>query len=467
MNRQERRKLRLAVVYAAAGVVTLVLLAIYQNFPPLSVWIPFTAAFVFLEWRSVEVNDRLKASPTVMVVLVGGVVFGAGQAALGMAAMAALGLVNERDFRERRFLVPIANFGQFVMSAAIAGIVLEPFLPGDGIWSGGDVALAAGGAALAAGAYAAVNAGLVSFAVRQLYAGRQLTPWSDMWEITPSHIVMGALGGLLGATYHVEPAILPLIFVVFIIGYLSFASYGELREAHEATLRGFVKALEAKDLYTRGHTERVAYFAQLIGKELRYSGTRIQKLRWAALIHDVGKLAVPRDLIRKRARLTEDEYEELQRHAHVVEEILAEVDFLKPMVEVASGHHSFYNGQGYGGRGHIIGEQPSQEACVLAVADAFDAMTSTRSYRMALSQDYAFSELKRNAGTQFDPKVVEALHDALERRGERYGSPNLDDEARARRLAEMRETMADLAPGVQPASRPPRGPGASQDGDKA
>ena len=115
---------------------------------------------------------------------------------------------------------------------------------------------------------------------------------------------------LLGTTivFVPEPAVTPLILVVYLIGHLSLSSSAQLREAHEATLRGFVKALEAKDLYTRGHTERVAYFAQLTGQELCFSGTQLERLRWAALIHDVGKLAVPGELIRKKGRLTADEY---------------------------------------------------------------------------------------------------------------------------------------------------------------
>jgi len=249
---------------------------------------------------------------------------------------------------------------------------------------------------------------------------------------------MGFVGGLLGATITRTEVVLPLVFVVFIIGYHAFASFGQLREAHAATLRGFVKALEAKDLYTRGHTERVAEFSVLCGKQMGFRGTRLERLEWAALIHDVGKLAVPRDLIRKRGRLTADEYGELQRHAHMVEEILAEVEFLKPMVEIATAHHSNYDGTGYGGVGHADGEEPSLEASILAVADAFDAMTSTRSYRMALSQSYAFSELRRNAGKQFNPEVVESFIAAMEGTNRRYGSPFLHDPVEARRLAEGR-----------------------------
>jgi putative nucleotidyltransferase with HDIG domain len=200
--------------------------------------------------------------------------------------------------------------------------------------------------------------------------------------------------------------------------------------------KGFVKTLEAKDMYTRGHTERVAYFAQLIGEELRFTGTQLEAVKWAALIHDLGKLAVPTELIRKRGRLDAGEYAEMKAHAHLVEEILAEVDFLQPMVDIASGHHSHYDGSGYGGRGHREGETPSLEACIVAVADAFDAMTSARSYRMALSQQYALRELRKNSGGQFHPDVVDAFERALDKTGERWGAPHVNDEEMARRLAE-------------------------------
>ena len=147
----------------------------------------------------------------------------------------------------------------------------------------------------------------------------------------------------------------------------------------------------------------------MIGEELGFTGTQQEKVRWAALIHDLGKLAVPTELIRKRGRLDDEEYAEMQTHAHLVEEILAEVDFLQPMVEIASGHHSNYDGSGYGGRGHTSGQTPSLEACIVGVADAFDAMTSARSYRMALSQQYALQELRRHSGGQFHPDVVDAF----------------------------------------------------------
>jgi hypothetical protein len=434
----KRRKIQIAGLYALCGAAVLGILIWKESFPSLPLWLAFAAAFAFFDWRSVEVNDRMLMSPTVMVALTAAVAFGPGKAALGVAAMAALGALSADDLRQRRWFQPIANFGQLVVAAGVSVFVLEWFLKqAPPSWVGNTYWLwIAGGSAVAATVYALINFTFVTVAVRAVFEKRDLRPWSNLGQLVPSYLLMGFVGGLLGATYTILPVVLPLVFVMFMVGYLSFASYGQLREAHEATLRGFIKALEAKDLYTRGHTERVAYFAQLVGEEMGFNGTRLERLRWAALIHDVGKLAVPRDLIRKKGKLTEGEYEELQVHAHVVEEILAEVEFLRPMVEIASSHHSHYDGGGYGGVGHTHGERPSAEACILAVADAFDAMTSTRSYRMALSQDYACSELRRNAGSQFDPEVVEALVRALGRSTERYGSPHLASEEEARRLAE-------------------------------
>jgi len=435
--RNERRaKIVIATLYALSGLGVVAWLVTQESFPPIGLWLAFAAAFAFFDWRSVEVNERLLLSPTVMVALTAAVAFGPGYAALGVASMAALGAVSARDVKERRLFQPVANFGQLVVTSAAMGLVLEFFLKqAEAAGTGAFWLWVAAGSAAAALVYASVNFTMVIIAVRTVF-GQDLRMWSHMSELLPSYLGMGFVGGLLGATLLQARVVLPLVFVVFIIGYHAFASFGQLREAHAATLRGFVKALEAKDLYTRGHTERVAEFSVLCAQHMGFTGTRLERIEWAALIHDVGKLAVPRDLIRKPGKLTSEEYTELQRHAHVVEDILAEVEFLRPMVEIASAHHSNYDGSGYGGVGHTNGEEPPLEASILAVADAFDAMTSTRSYRMALSQSYAFSELRRNAGGQFHPEVVEHFIAAIDETKRRYGSPFLNDPEEARRMAE-------------------------------
>ncbi len=434
-------KVRFAAGSAVAGTGILIALFLVQDFPSLGLWALFAAAFVFFEFRAVEVHDHLLVSPSVMVALTAAVVFGSGSATLGVAAMAALGLLTPLDIRERRMFQPLVNYGNLVVSATASVLVIEWLLPTPitvgNLWR---VALAAAAGAIVHGV---VNFTVVGWIVGSVYRRGKLRPWTDFSVNHVSYFAMGFLGGLLGATYLlVGPVTLPLILSAYIVGHMAFFSYAQLHEAQEATLRGFVKALEAKDRYTRGHTERVAYFAEMIGTELHYSPARLQTLRWAALIHDVGKLAVPRDLISKRTRLTEGEHAQMRRHVHLVEDLLAEVEFLRPIVHIAAAHHIHFDGSGYGGTHHRAGDPPCEESCVLSVADAFDAMTSTRSYRMALSQEYALAELRRNAGRQFDPIAVEALASALAATGERYGSDGLDDDEEARRIAASMSQVA-------------------------
>jgi len=432
------------VPYFVMGLLVLVLAFAVGHPLPWAIWSLFAALFVLLEWFSVEVNDRLFHSSSIMVVMTAGVIFAMqpnSSAFLGMSLMTAAGAAVPTDFKERRWFQPMANFGQLAMSGAAAGIILDVFLGGLTEPRPADLLLVALASSVAAFVYAAVNNLLVRKAVQVVYPFDRLQPWSHLGTLFGGQFTMGLIGGLFGGAYLIanRPAILVLIVGVYGIGHMSLYAFSQLRVSHISAIKGFVKTLEAKDMYTRGHTERVAYFAEMIGEEYGFNGTQIEEIKWAALIHDLGKLAVPTELIRKRGRLDGEEYAQMQEHAHLVEEILAEVDFLQPMVEIASGHHSHYDGNGYGGRGHTEGESPSLETCIVAVADAFDAMTSARSYRMALSQRYALGELRKNAGAQFHPEVVDAFERALQKTGRRWGAPHVNDEEMARRLAEQPE----------------------------
>jgi putative nucleotidyltransferase with HDIG domain len=409
--------------------------------PNWAVWALFTALFVTLEFFAVEVNDRLLQSSSIMVAMTAGVIFaldGNSSATLGMALMAALGPLVPDDIRLRRWFQPLANFGQMVVSAAIAGFVLDLGLSSVKEPTVRTLFLVVPVAAAAALIFTATQNVLIRRAVQVVYPYDRLEPWSHLGTLFSGQFVMGLLGGLIGGAYLIadRTAILVLIVGVYGIGHMSLYAFSQLRVSHISAIKGFVKTLEAKDMYTRGHTERVAEFAEMICEELTFNGTQIEEIKWAALIHDLGKLAVPTELIRKRGRLDDEEYDQMKEHANLVEEILAEVDFLQPMVKIASGHHSHYDGNGYGGRGHTEGETPSLEACIVSVADAFDAMTSARSYRMALSQRYALGELRKHSGGQFHPEVVDAFERALVNSGRRWGAPHVNDEEMARRLAE-------------------------------
>jgi HD-GYP domain-containing protein (c-di-GMP phosphodiesterase class II) len=435
--------LRIAVPYAVMGLVALMGSLLVSEPPNWFYWLPFAVLFVLLEFFAVEVNDRMLQSSSVMVAMTAGVILAmrpGSDAMFGMALMGALALFTPADFKEKRWFQPLANFGQIVTAGAVSGFILDVNL--DGVAQSTDsLVLVLVVSAVAALAYTTVQNVLVRRAVKTVFGRDNLEPWSQMPALFTGQVTMGILGGLIGAAFLIadREAIIVFIVGVYAIGHLSLYAFAQLRDSHLGSIRGFVKTLEAKDMYTRGHTERVALFAQMIGEELKFTGTQLETVRWSALIHDLGKLAVPTELIRKRGRLDDEEYAEMKAHARLVEEILAEVDFLRPMVEIASNHHSNFDGSGYGGSGHVGGRSPRVEVCIIAVADAFDAMTSARSYRMALSQQYAISELRRNSGAQFDPEVVDAFERALAKTGRRWGAPHVNDEEMARRLAEEPE----------------------------
>jgi len=432
----QRTRVRLAVGFALLGSTLLIWLLQPGRLPePLWLLVVFAVVGIYFDWTAVEINDHLVISTSLLVQLTAAVVFAPSEPVVAVALIAAVSPFQPVDFQQRRWFEPAVNFGQIVISATAAASLFAFLAPAVEA-NASNLPRFVGAAVAASALQGALNYSLVQFIFRSAFGTRQVKRWSNMIPIMLPYLGTGVLAALLGGAYHMIGAhTLPLIFVVFFVSQMTFVSYARLREAQDSTLRGFVKALEAKDLYTRGHTERVAYFSELIGTEMGFNGTRLERLRWAALIHDVGKLAVPRDLIRKRARLSGDEYEQMQEHVHLVEDLLAEVDFLQPMVDIAAHHHAHFDGNGYHG-GHDHPGTPSLEARILAVADSFDAMTSTRSYRVALSQQYAFDELRRHAGTQFDPEVVEALIGIIETRGERYGSPDVDTEEEARRRAE-------------------------------
>jgi HD-GYP domain-containing protein (c-di-GMP phosphodiesterase class II) len=162
----------------------------------------------------------------------------------------------------------------------------------------------------------------------------------------------------------------------------------------------------------------VAKYSRYIGEELGLANAKIEHLHQSALMHDVGKLAVPGQLLNKPGRLTPEEWDIVKRHNTAGIDILARVDFMRTMAVTASDLHGRFDAE----PGTTTPADLVLEAHIVAVADAFDAMTSTRAYRRALAQDVAYEELRANAGSQFNPACVEALITVIDRRGERYGA---------------------------------------------
>jgi putative nucleotidyltransferase with HDIG domain len=181
---------------------------------------------------------------------------------------------------------------------------------------------------------------------------------------------------------------------------------GEIRRLFLGSIEALVFALEAKDKYTAGHSRRVTDIALAIGRELNLSEEELENLQWGSLLHDVGKIAVDQFVQNKPGKLTSAEYEHIMIHAHVGAGIVKHVVNNK-VVEIVEHHHDYFNGAGL--HQVVAGEEIPLGARILTIADAFDAMTSDRPYRPAISVAAARQEIKRCIGTQFDPVVAGAF----------------------------------------------------------
>ncbi|MFF4141050.1 HD-GYP domain-containing protein [Streptomyces sp. NPDC001698] len=242
--------------------------------------------------------------------------------------------------------------------------------------------------------------------------------WQEPFARSPAPIAVHGLAGLMMAVLWLSPygpvAALLVLLPMCVSGWV-YAQYHRERSAHRATIRALVQAVDIKDGYTRGHSERVGQASMLIARELGMDDERVEVLRFAGILHDVGKLGVPTRLLRKDGPLTPEERRVIELHPEYGHEMVRGISFLGEARSAILHHHERLDGGGY--PYGLTGGQIPESARVVAVADAFDAMTSTRSYRRARPVPAALAELERCAGSQFDPRMVTALVRALDRYG--------------------------------------------------
>ncbi|MBW2700341.1 MAG: GAF domain-containing protein [Deltaproteobacteria bacterium] len=179
------------------------------------------------------------------------------------------------------------------------------------------------------------------------------------------------------------------------------------QQTYLETMKSLAQALEARDTYTKGHSERVTRYAVAIAKKMDLDARTQRVIHYAGMLHDIGKIGISDAILQKRVKLSEDEWETIRNHPLLGDNILGPIKFLSDAQKVVLRHHERYDGSGYPGR--LKGEEIPLEARIIAVADSFDAMTSDRPYRKALSRDVAVAEIKNTSGSQFDPRVVEAF----------------------------------------------------------
>jgi HD domain len=363
-------------------------------------------------YMDVDVEAAIGLSGNTMFLTAAIVVFRPERSYLGVALVAVIGALDYVQVRRSEYYKMIINAGVDCLALLAGSAVFWATAPS----SSGVLPILAT-AALGAGVYYLVHCTLLSWplAITRGEKYRRMLPQLLIIDLRAYPFSLVGLG--VGWVYlDLGAAVVPLFAVPIFIARFTFASYLELKAAQEQTIETLITALEAKDQYTAGHAQRVALFCAYVGEELRFSPRRMERLRYAALMHDIGKLIVPNQLLNKAGRLTESEFERVKRHEFVSVELLRRIDFLAPIAgdtttEAATAAVS----------GGLV------EPAIIHVADAFDAMTSTRSYRRALPQATAFDELRRGAGSQFNEGCVDALIDAIERRGEHYGDGHEED----------------------------------------
>ena len=264
----------------------------------------------------------------------------------------------------------------------------------------------------------ALTAGVLALARRPVVAERL----RQSGELVGACLGYGLLGLLIGGLWpSLGIAAAVLVLLPLLVARWALEQAYAQQQAHAATLAALCKAVETKDLYTRGHSERVSRGSVMAAEEMGMRPDRVAAIRYAGMLHDVGKLGVPTRVLQKSGDLTEEEFAAIQLHPMRGLEIVREIGFLDEALGGIMHHHEKIDGRGY--PMGLVGDEIPEFARVIGVADAFDSMTSTRSYRAARSPQEAVAELRRCAGTHFDPVIVEAFIRALERKGWDYPGP--------------------------------------------
>jgi putative nucleotidyltransferase with HDIG domain len=347
-------------------------------------------------------QQAVAMAPVLAAISLGGPAVGGWVAALGSTEM-----------REIRGRIPwygtLANHAGLALPAIAAGVarlaiinIADPARSGNSL-----VDFVA--TMVAAGVFFVLNAALAG-ALLGLRTGQPIVTVvvGDLRDTSFNNLAMGPLGWLMSIVYSIQWWATLLFALPLYTTRMASQRFVEMREMFTQTIGALAEAVDKRDPFTARHSHRVKEIAVDIGRVMRLSDSDLEALEWGGLLHDVGKIGVPDDVLKKAERLNRDERMIMNAHPVLGAQIIAPVTKLARELPIIRHHHEWYNGSGYPDR--LIGDEIPKLARVLHVADAFEAMTAARPYRMTpLTHEQALAELRKFAGVQFDPIVVDAF----------------------------------------------------------
>jgi putative nucleotidyltransferase with HDIG domain len=373
----------------------------------------------------------------------------------GPVAGGIVALVGSTELRELRGRIPwygtAANHAGLVLPAVVGGLITELLRGASTEESVALVSTVAGAAA-----FYLLNTGATSLIVA-MRTGQSfwLVALGDFQGTYVNSLALAPLAWLMAQMYSVGWWASLLFAVPLYTTKVAYNRFVEMRDMFTQTIGALAEAVDKRDPFTSKHSQNVKLIAVDIGREMRVSAAELEALEWGGLLHDVGKIGVPDNVLLKADRLTRDERMKMNAHPVLGAQIIAPVTKLAPELPIIRHHHEWYNGSGYPDR--LIGDEIPKLARILHVADAFEAMTAARPYRMTpLTAEQALGELRKFAGIQFDPAVVDAFVRTTWVLG--VSDPGRREEPRQIPLigqAANRMTQATAAAGISPTPQAP------------
>ncbi|MFC9694421.1 HD-GYP domain-containing protein [Kribbella sp. NPDC056951] len=313
----------------------------------------------------------------------------------------------------------VFNGAQAVLCATAAGFVYVTTggVRGDAVLDAPGHATVSGFAAIVA--WLTVNAALMCLVL--WLDGSGPTPLAFLRKVAGASALpmtgYGLLGILLAVVWigGLGPISVLLVLVPLVVARWALSLYEAERNAQAATMRAFIQVIETKDLYTRGHSERVSEGVGMLGRHLQLNEDRQLALEHAGLLHDVGKVGVPTRIIQKPGRLDDSEMDAIRLHPARGVELIGNIPFLEEVKSAVLHHHEKYDGSGY--PAGLSGTNIPYFARIIGIVDAFDCLTSTRSYRPARSVEETLQILLQDRYTHFDPQLVDSFVEVIRRDG--------------------------------------------------